>query len=196
MNAPRPPRARLGDSYTRHRLVTLPLAHGLLLEQRQDAVALATRLLELSARHVGFRARLRRGGTERIGVDAEQHVALAYGAALLVAALEQDAAHAGTHLDLPRARCAPGVFELERQRAVRHLGDGDLLRRWRHLRGRVVAAGTERDQYREQRQQWRASRRGKAFPCGGLSIPGSRRAIEGLVDEPQQLATICSRARA
>ena len=45
--------------------------------KRHDAVALAARLVALRDRDRELRPRLRRGGTERLRVDAEQHLALA-----------------------------------------------------------------------------------------------------------------------
>ena len=76
---------RLADLEGRHCRVPLALTDRALLEQGHEAVAVASRLVTLRDRDSELGASLRRGGTERLRVDAEQDLALADPLALLVA---------------------------------------------------------------------------------------------------------------
>ena len=136
-------RVRLGDLERRHRLVELALADEVLLEQRHDAVALAAGLGQFRALDTELGLGTLDGGAVAVGVDEEEHLALAHRLAFLVAALEEDAAHQGAHLDLARADGAARVGEVERQVALLDRHDHDLRRRRRRRLAPALAATGE-----------------------------------------------------
>ena len=106
---------------------------------RGQALLALVVLLGLDQRRPGLR-RLRVGAGERrlVGprIDAEQDLADIDDGALLVLALEQDAAHLGADLDDAEAGDAAGEFEGQRHVGGLELDDADLRRRRRRGRRR------------------------------------------------------------
>ena len=138
-----------GAFESRERRVTIAHAREISLVERQHAVSLAARLPQTGLLDAERGLRTRNLGAERIGIDAEQHLAGFDVRAFIVAALEQNSGHARTHLDLTHAFELGGILEHELQRARIYFHDTDLDGRRRRHRGRLIPAGGDQDDRRQ-----------------------------------------------